>query len=362
MRLLSSLVLRLEAGVIAGALLLAPLLLFGTTAEAGAAGAPRFHWEHITPSAKLKWHPCHYDLMCARLLVPLDWTNPSDGRQVAIAMMKLPVITDGDDINTTSASNSSSPHSTFGGTIFVNPGGPGASGVEFLLAAGELLRSIVDTPLRSPGNNKAHNVTTTPARRYELLSWDPRGVMYTSQVDCFSGDKEARYTAETQRRNMGPLDGGIDVVRRQHARAQGFGQLCKRTIADGDRNTSSVLPFLSTASVARDMVAMLDQVHELRREEENGKGGATERSVVSGSGKPRQKTLGLRSDQPSSKQGDDDNEEDELPRILYWGLSYGTILGNTFASMFPGRVGRMILDGVADANDYMKGVRIHSSI
>ena len=61
-------------------------------------------------------------------------------------------------------------------------------------------------------------------------------------------------------------------------------------------------------------------------------------------------------------EGDDDNEEDELPRILYWGLSYGTILGNTFASMFPGRVGRMILDGVADANDYMKGVRIHSSI
>ncbi len=43
-----------------------------------------------------------------------------------------------------------------------------------------------------------------------------------------------------------------------------------------------------------------------------------------------------------------------LPRLQYYGMSYGTFIGNTFASMFPGRVGRMILDAVVDAEDYVQ--------
>lgn len=42
-------------------------------------------------------------------------------------------------------------------------------------------------------------------------------------------------------------------------------------------------------------------------------------------------------------------------KIWYWGQSYGTVLGATFASLFPDRVGRMILDGVVDADDYYEG-------
>ena len=33
------------------------------------------------------------------------------------------------------------------------------------------------------------------------------------------------------------------------------------------------------------------------------------------------------------------------PKLNYWGLSYGTILGATYANLFPHRVGRMVLDG-----------------
>lgn len=42
-------------------------------------------------------------------------------------------------------------------------------------------------------------------------------------------------------------------------------------------------------------------------------------------------------------------------KLRYLGFSYGTVLGQTFASMFPDRIDRMILDGVKDGEDYYKG-------
>lgn len=39
-------------------------------------------------------------------------------------------------------------------------------------------------------------------------------------------------------------------------------------------------------------------------------------------------------------------------RLWCYGISYGTVIGTTFASMFPDRVGRMILDGVLNAEQY----------
>lgn len=39
-------------------------------------------------------------------------------------------------------------------------------------------------------------------------------------------------------------------------------------------------------------------------------------------------------------------------KVWYYGLSYGTALGTTFASLFPNNVGRFVLDGVLDAEDY----------
>ena len=41
--------------------------------------------------------------------------------------------------------------------------------------------------------------------------------------------------------------------------------------------------------------------------------------------------------------------------VQYWGFSYGTILGATLSAMFPDRIHRAVLDGVADARDYMAG-------
>ena len=42
-------------------------------------------------------------------------------------------------------------------------------------------------------------------------------------------------------------------------------------------------------------------------------------------------------------------------KLIYWGFSYGTVIGATFALRYPDQVERMVLDGVVDAQDYYNG-------
>jgi pimeloyl-ACP methyl ester carboxylesterase len=48
-------------------------------------------------------------------------------------------------------------------------------------------------------------------------------------------------------------------------------------------------------------------------------------------------------------------QDPKKSELWYYGISYGTILGTTFASLFPDRVGRVIVDGVVDGEDYYQG-------
>ncbi|UKZ82922.1 hypothetical protein TrVFT333_010722 [Trichoderma virens FT-333] len=283
------------------ALIALSFALADATTFESASQALQLDWDTITPSGDLVYHDCYDGLQCARLEVPLDWTNSTDTRTAVIAIAKLPAVVSDND-------------PSFGGSIFVNPGGPGASGVSFVLSDGHDLQQYVDKPGR---------------RHYEIVSWDPRGIGRTTpSSDCFRSDAVSRSAWQLEARGNGGLDKGLNPIKYGLAMAKALSQRCK----DSEHQWGDAMAFVNTPSVARDMVQMVDKIDELRKRE----------GVSKAHDEPR---LELKKR----------TEEDDVPRLQYIGFSYGTALGNYFASLYPGRVGRMVLDGVVNADDYANG-------
>ncbi|RFU78985.1 hypothetical protein TARUN_3248 [Trichoderma arundinaceum] len=276
-----------------------------------------FDWDSITPSDDLEYHDCYIKFKCARLQLPLNWLNETDTRVATIAMIKLPAVVADDD-------------PTFGGAIFSNPGGPGGSGVKFMLDMGHYLRYTADKPGR---------------RHYEIISFDPRGVANSlPATDCFNNSLLSRDAFLLENRGIGSLTNGDSTIAYSLAVMDAFGQRCSRA---GD-----AMSFVGTPNVARDMVEMLDKVDELRKRDAAHK--QKEQGTPDNYDPDMRVELRKRS-APRKKSAKLLNEPGDVPRLQYIGFSYGTILGNYFASMFPGRVGRIILDGVCDVDDYATG-------
>ncbi|KAH7122886.1 Alpha/Beta hydrolase protein [Dactylonectria macrodidyma] len=234
----------------------------------------------------LQYHECFEHYRCARLVLPLDWLDRSDNRTIIVPIIKLPAVVCDDD-------------PSFGGSVFCNPGGPGGSGVQQVLTQGRQLQAMLDRHLH-----------------YEIVSFDPRGIGLSSPLATCFRTAAARKAFNWHARMAGDLNQGAEAILRNYAVRRKYANLCLET----DTQNDEIMRYAGTPSVARDMVAMVDRIDELRR-----KGSASERN-------PR-----------------------DLPRLQYIGFSYGTILGNYFATLFPGRVGRMVLDGVVDADDYAQG-------
>ncbi|MBE3046785.1 alpha/beta fold hydrolase [Candidatus Bathyarchaeota archaeon] len=262
-----------------------------------------FDWSSITPSPALRYQDCYPGHQCARLTVPLDWLDPSNAHTATIAIVKRPASVPPTD-------------PTYGGPVLLNPGGPGGSGVDIALRWGERIQNILD--------GKKH---------YEIIGFDPRGVGRTTPgANCYPDELTRAYEV-FQAHGAGYLTPDNDKLTWRHALAKSFGKRCGEALG-GD---GGILRYASSSSVARDMVEIIDQIQELQNAEEEDALGAQ--------GVEQKKLRG-------SKGG-----VKAPARLQYMGFSYGTLLGNTFASMFPGRVGRMVLDGVADIDDYMAGVR-----
>lgn len=257
-----------------------------------------FDWTTVVPSADLRFTACYKGFECARLIVPLDWTKDINHAvnqpTVTIALLKQPALVTPND-------------PTYGGTVIMNPGGPGGSGVSFLLSNGEYLRRMVDTS----------------QRHFEILSFDPRGIgLTTPSADCYRGSL-VRSLANAQSTGMGyPDQNSSTSLTYALSMSSAEGLQCEATSMKA--NGFIIQEYMSTASVARDMLRMVDKM-----------------------------AVANLPDIPHP------NKTASLPRLRYLGFSYGTYLGMTFASMFPGRVHRMVLDGVVHPEQYTNGVCHH---
>src|SRR4051812_40672112 len=105
-------------------------------------------------AASVRWTPCARGVgpfQCAAVKVPLDYDAPH-GKKIPIALVRLPATDQANRI----------------GSLFLNPGGPGGSGVEFLIGLGQQL------------------FTPEVRARFDLIGFDPRGIAHSSQLRCFN--------------------------------------------------------------------------------------------------------------------------------------------------------------------------------
>jgi pimeloyl-ACP methyl ester carboxylesterase len=105
---------------------------------------------HAARPGEPRWKPCAEDptAQCATLAVPIDWAQPY-GPTVAVALARRPAADPENRI----------------GTLVVNPGGPGGSGVDFTLTS----PTFFSPELR---------------RRFDIVGFDPRGISRSHPIVC----------------------------------------------------------------------------------------------------------------------------------------------------------------------------------
>ena len=188
---------------------------------------------------------------CGTVRVPLDYDRQA-GAAISLAVVRLPATDPARRI----------------GSLFLNPGGPGGSGVDYALFAGPSL------------------YTPEVRARFDLVGFDPRGIGRSTALRCFGTDKQWAPFFTPQSFPSGAaeeqtwIDADLDLD----------GQCARRGGSIGDH--------MSTANVARDLDVLRQAVGDAR--------------------------------------------------LTYAGVSYGTMIGQTYANMFPDKVRALIIDGVLD--------------
>jgi pimeloyl-ACP methyl ester carboxylesterase len=180
----------------------------GSGSAAGSAAAPASPTTPPSPDLakyygqKLSWSGCGGSFQCAKLTVPLDYGHPGqDDIQIAVIRLKA------------------SGHRL--GSLVINPGGPGASGVNYARAA----RSQFTAPLRET---------------FDIVGFDPRGVGESAPIHCLSGSQlDAYFAADPTPDNAAEQ---AAYVKSQ----QGFSAGC-------EARSGKLLAHVSTVDAARDI-------------------------------------------------------------------------------------------------------------
>jgi pimeloyl-ACP methyl ester carboxylesterase len=141
---------RMPLAVLALVALIVSLLAAPPAGAAPAAPSGRPAVPHLV------WSDCGDGFQCATAAAPLDYDHPR-GRQIALLLIRLPASDPAQRI----------------GSLFLNPGGPGGSGVQFVRALGKQLYS---DEVRA---------------RFDLVGFDPRGIIGSTPLRCFDTFDEA---------------------------------------------------------------------------------------------------------------------------------------------------------------------------
>ena len=154
---------------------------------------------------KLHWTACDNGFECARLLVPFEYSRPG-WKRFSLPVIKLPAADPRQRI----------------GSLVVNPGGPGGSGVQYAKSA----RSVIAPAILD---------------RFDIVGFDPRGVGGSEPaVHCLTGPQLDKYYA---------TDDTPDNAA-QLARVVSESELFARACA---AQAGPLLPYVGTQNAARDL-------------------------------------------------------------------------------------------------------------
>lgn len=155
-------------------------------------------------SQRINWSSCN-GMQCAEVKAPLDWSRPDAG-EIYLQLVR---------------------HRATGkklGSLFVNPGGPGASGADFVQ---DSIDYAVGRPLKE---------------RFDVIGFDPRGVGRSSAIKCLDDDAMTAYLYD-----IVPGEIGSDEwIAAQRAAQTTFGEACVKS-------TGPLIEHVDTASAARDL-------------------------------------------------------------------------------------------------------------
>lgn len=176
------------------------------------------------------------------------------------------------------------------------------------LLPGQVLTSPKYCKRRKTTGSCSRLTTRSRDGRYDIIGFDPRGVnLTTPSWGCFQGETGAAAAAQLRQLTL-PINGRNGSLLPLDQVTPGEDMLYDRLFAleeatiTGCQQTGDLdmIRSSSTAFLARDMARMLDALGQ--------------------------------------------------EKLVYWGFSYGTAVGQIFAAMFPDRVGRIVIDGNDNAN------------